>query len=139
MRVVRVREAGPPEVLRIEQSEKPRPARNQLMVAVEIAGVCYGDTIVRAGRYPFALPFVPGHEVGGRVVSAGPDADPALVGREVVATTVGMCGGYAEFALAESANVYPVPDGLPLPHAVAVFQAGAVATGILGAMPVRPG
>jgi NADPH2:quinone reductase len=35
--------------------------------------------------------------------------------------------------------VYEVPDGLPLDRAVAVFQAGAVAAGVLTAMRVRAG
>jgi NADPH2:quinone reductase len=139
MRVVRVREFGPPQVMRIEEAEAPRPSAGQVVVAVEMAGVIYGETIVRSGRYPLPLPYEPGIEVGGRVVEAGPDVDPSLIGRQVVATTVGNTGGYAEAALAEIGNVYPVPDGLPLERAIPVFQAGAVATGILSAMRVRAG
>lgn len=139
MRVVRVREFGPPQVLRIEEAEAPRPSAGQVVVAVEVAGVIYGETIVRSGRYPLPLPYEPGMEVGGRVVEVGPDADPSLEGRLVVATTLGNARGYAEVALAETGNVYPVPDGLPLEQAVPVFQAGAVAAGILSAMRVRDG
>jgi NADPH2:quinone reductase len=139
MRVVRVREFGPPQVLRIEEAEAPRPSAGQVVVAVEVAGVIYGETIVRSGRYPLPLPYEPGMEVGGRVVEVGPDADPSLEGRLVVATTLGNARGYAEAALAETGNVYPVPDGLPLEQAVPVFQAGAVAAGILSAMRVRDG
>jgi NADPH2:quinone reductase len=78
-------------------------------------------------------------EVGGRVVEVGPGVDPSLAGRRVVATTLGNTGGYAEAALAEVGNVYPVPEGLPLERAVPVFQAGAVSAGILSAMRVRAG
>jgi NADPH2:quinone reductase len=139
MRVVRVREYGPPQVLRVEEAKTPRPSAGQVVVAVEVAGVIYGETIVRSGRYPLPLPYEPGMEVGGRVVEAGPDVDASLVGRRVVATTLGNAGGYAEAALAEVANVYPVPEGLPLERAVPVFQAGAVSAGILAAMRVRAG
>ena len=139
MRVIRVRECGPPEVLRVEEAERPVPSPGQVLVAVEVAGVVYGDTIVRAGRFPFPIPYVPGLEVGGRVIAAGPDVGSSLVGRRVVATTPGRTGGYAELALAEAASVYGVPDGLPLDRAVAVFQAGAVAAGVLAAMRVRAG
>ncbi len=138
MRVVRVRETGPPEVLRLEEAEAPRPAAGEVVVAVEVAGVVFGDTIVRAGRYPVALPWVPGLEVGGRIAEVGPGADPSLTGRRVVATTLGMAGGYAESALARVDDVFEVPDGLPLDHAVAVFQAGAIAAGILTAASVGP-
>ena len=139
MRVVRVREFGPPQVMRIEEAEAPRPSAGQVVVAVEVAGVIYGETIVRSGRHPFPLPYEPGMEVGGRVVEVGPDVDPSLEGRLVVATTLGNAGGYAEAARAEAGNVYPVPDGLPLEKAVPVFQAGAVSAGILSEMRVRAG
>lgn len=137
MRIVRVREFGPPQVMRIEETEPPRPAAGQVVVAVEMAGAIYAETIIRSGRYPLPLPYEPGIEVGGRVAQVGPDADPSLVGRRVVATTVGNTGGYAELALAEIGNVYLVPDGLPLERAIPVFQAGAVGIGILSAMRVQ--
>lgn len=139
MRVVRVSQFGPPDVLRIDEADKPRPSRGQVVVAVELAGVAYGDTIVRRGDYPVPLPCVPGLEIGGQVVEVGPDVDQSLVGRRVLATTVNNAGGYAEHALAEVDNMYSVPGILPLEHAVAVFQAGAVAVGILAAMRMRPG
>ncbi len=60
-------------------------------------------------------------------------------GGRFVATTVNNTGGYAQLALAQAANVYAVPTGLPLDRAVAVFQAGAVAVSVLAAMHVQPG
>lgn len=121
------------------EAEDPTPAAGQVLLAVRAAGVGYGDIVVRSGRHPFPLPYVPGLEAGGTVVSVGADVDPGLVGRRVVATTVGMRGGYAELALAEAGSTYRVPDGLPLEHAVAVFQAGAVAVGMVSAVRLRPG
>jgi NADPH:quinone reductase len=82
---------------------------------------------------------VPGLEVAGKVVDIGPDVDRKLLGQQVVATTVNNTGGYAQLALAQAANVYAVPTGLPPDRAVAVFQAGAVAAGVLAAMHLRPG
>lgn len=139
MYVSRIHEFGPPQVLRYEQVDEPAPATGEVIVAVERAGVSYGDVIVRTGSYPVTLPYVPGVEVGGRVVAVGADADPALVGRRVVACTAGNAGGYAELARASAAYTFPVLDGLGLDRAIAVFQAGAVALGLLTAMRVRPG
>ncbi|NUS14527.1 MAG: zinc-binding dehydrogenase, partial [Streptomyces sp.] len=139
MRVVQVREFGPPQVLEVEEADDPRPDAGEVVVAVEASGVLYGDVIIRSGRYPFPLPYVPGLEVGGRVVALGPEADPALLGRRVVATTPGSRGGYAEMARAAVSGVHAVPDALDLHHAVAVFQAGALAAGLLAAMRVVPG
>jgi NADPH:quinone reductase len=139
MRIVRVREFGGPEVLRVEEARTPRPAAGQVLVAVEVAGVIYGETMVRSGRYPLPLPYEPGMEVGGEVVEVGPGVDSSLVGRVVVATTLGNSGGYAEAALAEAGNVFVVPSGLALEQAISVFQAGAVALGLLSATGVRAG
>lgn len=134
MRAVRVNRFGEPEVLVIEDVVTPNPAAGQVLVDVRLAGVLYGDVIVRSGRHPLPLPWTPGVEVGGRVVAAGPDTDESLIGKTVVATTVGQAGGYAERALATAAYTFPVPDELELDVALAVFQAGAVARGMLSAM-----
>ncbi|MDX6354916.1 MAG: NADPH:quinone reductase [Streptomyces sp.] len=139
MKAIRVSEFGPPEVLRVEQVEDPSPSDGQVLIAVDVAGVTYGDVIVRSGRYPFPVPYVPGLEAGGTVVAVGPDVDLALTGKRVVATTIGMTGGYAELALAEAGNTYEVPEGLSLEHAVAVFQAGAIAVGLVSAIKLGAG
>ncbi|MFI0939362.1 zinc-binding dehydrogenase [Streptomyces sp. NPDC021020] len=139
MRAVQVRECGAPEVLRVVDVDDPRPAAGEVVVAVEAAGVIYGDVIVRSGGYPFPLPYVPGLEVGGRVVAVGPEGDTGLLGRRVVATTPGSQGGYAELARAAVADVHVLPEELELHKAVAVFQAGALAAGLLAAMRVEKG
>ena len=138
MKAIRVSEFGSPEVLRVEQVDDPSPSRGEVLIAVELAGVNYGDIIVRSGRYPFPKPYVPGLEVGGEVVAVGPGVDLSLVGKCVVATTIGMTGGYAELALAKVDNVYEVPQGLMLDRAIAVFQAGAIAIGLISAIRVDP-
>lgn len=139
MKAIQVREVGGPDVLRPVDTGAPEAGPGEVVVDVELAGVTYADTMLRAGRYPFPLPYVAGMEVGGRVASVGPDVDPGLVGRRVVATTVDNRGGYAERARAAATGAFAVPDGLALEHALAVFQSGAVAAGILAALPVRPG
>lgn len=139
MRAVRVETFGSAEVLRVAQIQAPLPTAGQVLIDVTVAGVGYGDVIVRSGRYPFRVPYVPGLEIGGTVTAVGPEVDPALVGRRVVATTVGMTGGYAEQAIADAANVHDVPTTLGLEQAVAVFQAGAVAVGVISAIGLRAG
>ena len=134
MRAIKVTRFGEPEVLVIDEVADPEPAAGQVLVEVRMSGVVYGDVIVRSGRYPLPLPWIPGVEVGGQVVAVGPDVDDSLLGRTVVATTVGQSGGYAERALVTAAYTFPVPDGLALDVALTVFQAGAVARGLLRAM-----
>ena len=134
MRAISVNRFGEPDVLVITDVATPAPASGQVLVDVRLAGVVYGDVIVRSGRHPLPLPWTPGVEVAGQVVAIGQDVDESLLGARVVATTVGQTGGYAERALATAAYTFPVPDDLPLDIALAVFQAGAVARGMLSVM-----
>ncbi|TNC21144.1 zinc-binding dehydrogenase [Amycolatopsis alkalitolerans] len=122
MRAIRVREFGPPEVLRLEEDEKPTPGEGEVLVSVELASVIYGDVIVRSGGHPFELPYIPGNEV------AGTDHN----GRIVVGTTAGNSGGYAEFA--RCTDVYEVPSGVSLAQALAVFEGGYLANAMLEEM-----
>jgi len=137
VRAVVVDRFGEPDVLVVGEADDPEPGPGQLVVEVRLAGVAFGDVIVRSGRYPLPLPWIPGLEVAGQVVAAGPDADESLIGQTVVATTAGQRGGYAERAKVTAAYTFPVPDGLDLDVALAVFQAGALARGLLSAMRLR--
>ncbi|GHO99030.1 NADPH:quinone reductase [Reticulibacter mediterranei] len=138
MRVVRVRQFGTPEVLSVEESEEPQAGPGQVVIAVEVAGVSFGDTSIRAGRYPFPLPFIPGWEVGGRITQVGPDGDQSLVGERVVAL-VKTGGGYAERVVVDIATICPVPQTLPIEQAVGVFVAGGTALYMSKMAHIRPG
>jgi NADPH2:quinone reductase len=139
VRAVRVDRFGEPDVLVIGDVDDPEPTAGQLLVDVRMAGVAYGDVMVRSGRYPLPLPWIPGLEVAGEVVAAGPGVDEPLLGQTVVATTAGQAGGYAERSAVTAAYAFGVPGGLALDAALAVFQAGALARGLLAAMRVRVG
>ena len=72
MRAVVVEEFGPPERLRIAERPVPVPGDGEVSIDVEYAGVGFVDTLLRAGVFPLARPFVPGIEVTGRVRAVGP-------------------------------------------------------------------
>lgn len=126
-------------VLKPEDAPAPTPAAGQVVIDVEVAAVLFGDTILRSGRFPFPLPYIPGLEVGGRVAAVGPGADDGLVGRRVVAAMPRTGGGYAEQAVVDTRWLFEVPEDVGLEQAVPVFQAGAVAVGMLGAMRLAAG
>ncbi len=72
----------------------PEPTGEQLLLEVTAAGLCRSDLSVcdaPAGRFDYPLPLTLGHEVAGRVVAAGPDADGSTVGSSVVVHGVWSC------------------------------------------------
>jgi NADPH:quinone reductase len=107
---------GAASVLVLEDLAQPEPARDEVLIQVAAAGVSYVDIRQRQGVYNRAetrvggvtLPNVPGLQAVGRVVRLGPQADPALLGRKVVAF-VGK-GAYAEFLSAPTAFCVVAPD-----------------------------
>lgn len=71
----------------------PVPAPDEVLISVEACGVCRTDLKVQAGVFDEApLPFVPGHEIAGRVVAAGGPAGESLVGSPVVVPLAWTCG-----------------------------------------------
>jgi propanol-preferring alcohol dehydrogenase len=117
----------------------PVPAADELLVAVAACGVCRTDLHVTEGDLPVhRAGVIPGHEVVGEVVAAGPAAgtDFAVGDRVGIAWlrhTCGQCGyclggrenlcpqsrytgwdadgGYAEFATVPAAFALRLPDG----------------------------
>ncbi|MET9242472.1 zinc-binding dehydrogenase [Nonomuraea sp. NPDC003709] len=142
MRVVRVTGFGGPEVLVPGEAPDPVAGPGQVVVEVAVAGVTFVETQIRRGTDQWharpELPYVPGGLVAGRVSSAGEGVDPAWVGRRVIAGT-GETGGFAERAVATAEDLFPVPDGLELPEAVALHSDGSTAQGLIEGAKVRPG
>lgn len=139
MRVVQVHQFGSPEVLRLEKTEEPQAGPGQVVISVQVAGACFGDTLIRSGKYPLPLPWVPGLEVAGRVREVGPDGDRTQIGSLVVARTKNNRGGYAEQAVVDATDVFPIPTGLDIQQAVSVFQSGQTAVSMIKAANITPG
>ena len=137
MKAIRQHEFGEPDVLVFSDVPDPEPGPGQVRIAVAAAGVHLIDTSMRrgeAGPLPVPdLPMTPGREVAGAVDAVGPEVDPALLGRRVVARVDGTSGGYAELALAPAALVHELPDALDAVTAVAMIGTGRTALMVLDA------
>ncbi len=111
MRYVTFERHGPPEVLRVAEMEAPLPRADEVLIAVEAAGVTHADLMQREGHYPpppDASPIL-GLEVAGSISSIGSDVSNWRVGDRVCALTNG--GGYAEYVAVPHGQVLPVPEG----------------------------
>jgi NADPH:quinone reductase-like Zn-dependent oxidoreductase len=131
MRAVRLSEHGGPDVLDVEDVERPDPAADELLVAVSAAGVNPVDTYFRDGSYtPVSLPFTPGVDFAGTVVEAGADVDGYEPGDGVFGTGVGNAsrqGSYAEYLTVGTDTVAPLADGVDRTAAGAAPVAAATA------------
>ena len=118
MRAVQISDFGGPEVLELVDLAVPEPGEGEVLIRVSRAGVNFADTHQRENAYVrrFGLPLVPGNEVVGTLED----------GSRVVAMT-GGAGGYAEYALAPSESVFPVPDGVADETALALLIQGLTA------------
>lgn len=105
--------------MRLVERADPVAGPGQYVVRVEAAGLNFLDMLMLRGQYQVkpALPFTPGVEVVGRVLSAGPDT-VHRVGARVVGSAI---GGYAERALVKAADAGLVPDDVAAGDAVALF------------------
>ena len=80
MRAIRYHEAGPPEVLTVEDVPRPEPGPDEVLVRVHAAGVNPTDTMSRRGIRTPPFPVVPGYDLAGTVESVGADVDGFSVG-----------------------------------------------------------
>jgi NADPH2:quinone reductase len=131
MKAVRAERTGGPEVLIHQDVDDPSPGPGEALIRVRAASVNFADIMRRRGdRHPSptSFPFVPGAEVAGTVAAVGDGVTGLEVGAPVFAL-VGENGssGYAQYALADAAQVIPLPPGLEPAKAAALVVAGATA------------
>lgn len=139
--------------LELSEVADPKPGAGQVLVRVQVCGVCRTDLHVIEGELPPKLsPVIPGHQVIGRIHETGPRAQRFSKGDRVgiawLHQTDGTCeycqrgeenlcndplftgytvnGGYAEWIVAPEAFVYLIPDGLSDEHAAPLLCAGII-------------
>ncbi len=140
MRVVWLREFGPPGVLVSGTAPDPVVGPGQVLVDVDLVNVTFVETQVRAGNGPFpvSLPMVPGNGVGGNVAAVGEGVSAGLVGALVV-TSTGGSGAYAERVAVSADSLFTVPEGRSLDEAVALLADGRTATMMASAAGIGAG
>jgi NADPH2:quinone reductase len=112
--------AGGPEVLHLAQGPVPQPARHEVLIRVEAAGINRPDVLQRMGRYAVPADASPilGLEIAGEVVALGANVHGVTVGSRVCALTNG--GGYAQYCCAPEGQVLRWPQGFDAVRAAAL-------------------
>lgn len=103
-----------PEVFSLRTLPVPQPGAGEVLVEVEAVSFGYVDGLIARGLYQLkpAVPYVPGAEIVGRVVAAGPGAVAHAVGDRVATWQLARGGGAADYALLDASWTVAVPEGL---------------------------
>lgn len=134
MRAVTHHRYGPPEVLRVDDVERPVPKEGEVLVEVHASSVTRSDTGLRGTEYPFARAFtgllrpkqkIAGSEFSGVVAEVGAGVTEFAVGDEVFGV---KAGANAEYVCVREAGVIAhKPAGLSFEEAAAVADGGLLA------------
>src|SRR3989442_9168753 len=122
MRAVVITRPGGPEVLEVQEVEKPEPVGDYVRVRVRAAEISRADLQQRAGRYPAPAGSpsnIPGLEFAGVVDAVGPLVLRAWKpGQRVMGLAGG--GGQAQYILAHEGLLVEIPDNLDFVQAAGV-------------------
>lgn len=151
MKAVVMKEYRKPLV--VEEWDKPEPGPGEVVVEIEMTGICYRDILTVDGFFPRAKPpLILGHEIAGRIVEVGEGVKEFSIGERVASLTYIPCGeceycrrgeenlcrnrrwfgedlhgSYAQYVNAHVRSLVKVPDNIP-PEAAAI---SACVTGML--------
>ncbi|WIE77263.1 NADP-dependent oxidoreductase [Curtobacterium sp. MCSS17_007] len=123
MQAVRFHEVGGPEVLRIEDVERPEPAAGEVLVQVAASAYNAADNGMRGGFLPIPvqLPHVPGYDVFGTVAALGEGVEGLRVGDAVIGfLPMERDGGAAEYVVTPAEALVTAPTTVPLVDAAAL-------------------
>ena len=144
----------------------PKPGPNDILVRVNMCGVCHTDLHQVEGELAMLqTPVIPGHQIVGTVGACGASAKRFDIGSRVgiawLHDTCGSCdfcttgrenlcevarftgwsvdGGYAEYTTIPEDFAYPVPDGFPDDQAAPLLCGGIIGYRSLRISGIQPG
>lgn len=168
MKAMVVQRPGPITTRPLSQVDLPTPdpKPGEVLIKVEVCGVCRTDLHVTEGDLPpHRSPIIPGHEAVGTITRLGPGTKQCKEGDRVgvawLHASCGVCpycqrneenlcvapkftgydehGGYAEFLTAPEAFVYPLPSEVSSVQIAPLLCAGIIGYRALRRSDIRPG
>jgi NADPH:quinone reductase-like Zn-dependent oxidoreductase len=147
MRAVVFDRYGPPEVLRVEEVERPVPKADEVLVKIHATTVNRSDCGFRGAEPFFARIFTgvlrpkyrtPGMEFAGEITAVGGAVSQFAVGDEVFGLR--GYGANAEYiCVREGGALAHKPDGMPFQEAAAVSDGACIALACLQKADLREG
>jgi NADPH:quinone reductase-like Zn-dependent oxidoreductase len=135
MKAAQIDRFGEPDVLRINEVDRPAPGKGEVLVLVEASSVNGHDVIVRAGGLKMVsgrkFPIGTGLDFAGVVVATGPGAEGYRAGDRVWGTVHPrqrhVTGAAAEYVTVPADRIAPAPAGISPSDAASLVVAGATA------------
>jgi len=147
---------GPPDVLRLEELDRPIPKDDEMLVRIHATTVTRSDCATRAANASSGLVVsflsrvysgllrpkrrILGSELAGEVEEVGAAVSAFAVGDRVFGTSAGRFGAHAEFiCMRESAALAQMPAGMTFEEAAAVCDGAILALMCLRHADLRKG
>jgi NADPH2:quinone reductase len=134
VKAVQITSLNGPDAIAIADSVAPVASADQVLIKVHAAGASFPELLQTRGLYHVKppLPYIPGCEVAGEIVSAPPSSKFTPGDRVAALPMVGglpMLGGFAEMAVAQVDMTFTLPEqvsfiqgaSLPLNYLTAYF------------------
>src|SRR6266511_2654559 len=123
MQAVVAHEYGAPDVLKLEQVQRPEPNNDEALVRVIASSVNPADPLTLSGKYAREfgthLPLIPGYDIAGVIEKTGTNVTKLKVGDAVYGyPTFG--GGWADYVTVKEWEVAAKPKSLNFVEAAAV-------------------
>ncbi len=125
MKAIRIHEFGGPEVMRLEEVERPEPLADEILVKMYASGINPADYIVRQGgnellKPLLKLPLGLGLDGAGEVEEIGMEVTGFKKGDKVYGIPNMLQGTYAEFIAAKAKQFAIMPNNLSFNEAGAI-------------------
>lgn len=138
MKAIVYRKYGPPDVLKLEEVEKPSPMDNEVLIRVQAASINSWDRDLLTGTFQgrigaFRKPRteILGCDIAGTVEEVGSKVKQFKPGDDVFGDMSGFAardwGGFAEYACAREEVLALKSDDMTFEQAAAIPQAGVLA------------
>ena len=141
MKAVVCNQYGSAEVLKIEETQKPIPKNNEVLVKVHAASVTAADIMMRKGAPRYGRLFIglfqpkiktPGTGFAGVVEEAGCDVTDFTLGDRVFGEVLFSSGTNAEYVCVNEKNlIFPIPKGMSYLEAAPVCDGALTSLNIL--------
>ena len=135
MKAIKYYEYGPPDVLTIEEVDKPIPKDDEILIKIHAVSINGSDREGLIGKPLYARmgglrkpsQQILGSDIAGRVEAAGKDNAEFQVGDEVFGELPNYHGGFAEYVCTRGKTLAKKPVSMTFEEASAIPQAGVIA------------